>query len=105
MCSPLLSHEGQNLLEDSEIRTRKTAEMLSSNPATVDEGDLFGYGVVAKISGVQGRKPGELALVVEGVGRFRVNRFTQFRPYMECDITPLGDEGLYTVEIDVVGVG
>ena len=93
MCSPLLSHEGQQLLEDSELRTRRTIERLAEDPGRIqDEGDLFGYGCIAKISGVQGRRPGELALVVEGVRRFRVERFTQFKPYLECEITPLGEE-------------
>jgi ATP-dependent Lon protease len=93
MCSPLLSHEGQNLLEDSELRTRRTIEHLTEDASTIkDEADLFAYGVIAKVSGVQGRKPGELALVVEGVQRFRVERFTQFKPYMQCEITPLGEE-------------
>jgi ATP-dependent Lon protease len=92
LCSPLLSPEGLNLLEDSEHRVRKTAEHLANNPSGAEAKDLFGYGVIAKIAGVQGRRPGELALVVEGTRRFRVERFTQFKPYMECEVTPLGEE-------------
>ncbi|MCJ1415945.1 hypothetical protein MMC32_002280 [Xylographa parallela] len=92
LCSPLLSPEGQNLLEDAEIRVRKTAEHLATNPGRADEKDLFGYGTVAKISGVQGRRPGELALVVEGLRRFRIERFTQFKPYMEAEVVYLDDD-------------
>ena len=95
LCSPLLSPEGQNLLEDSDVRMRKTAEHLMGNPGGAGERDLFGYGVVARISGVQGRRPQELALVVEGVRRFRVERFTQFKPFIECEVMPLGEEGTY----------
>ncbi|MCJ1390688.1 hypothetical protein MMC18_003549 [Xylographa bjoerkii] len=92
LCSPLLSPEGQNLLEDAEIRVRKTAEHLAMNPGKTDEKDLFGYGTVAKISGVQGRRPGELALIVEGVRRFRIERFTQFKPYMEAEVVYLDED-------------
>ena len=97
--SPLLSPEGQNLIEDSESRVRKTAEHLALNPSGAGEKDLFGYGTVARISGVQGRRPGDLSLIVEGVRRFRVERFTQFKPYIECQITPLGEESEYLYEV------
>ncbi|MCJ1245535.1 hypothetical protein MMC30_002739 [Trapelia coarctata] len=92
LCSPLLSPEGQNLLEDAEIRVRKTAEHLATNPGKAGEKDLFAYGTVAKISGVQGRRPGDLALVVEGVRRFRIERFTQFRPYMEAEVVYIDED-------------
>ncbi|MCJ1283301.1 hypothetical protein MMC26_002629 [Xylographa opegraphella] len=92
LCSPLLSPEGQNLLEDAEIRVRKTAEHLAANPGRAGEKDLFEYGTVAKISGVQGRRPGELALVVEGLRRFRIERFTQFKPYMEAEVVYLDED-------------
>ena len=93
LCLPLLSHEGQKLLEDSEIRMRKTAEHIVADPGDGEPKDLFGYGVMAKIAGVQGRRRGELALVVQGVKRFRVERFTQFKPYLECEATCLEDDG------------
>ena len=93
LCSPLLSPEGQNLLEDAEIRIRKTAEHLATNPGKAVEKDLFTYGTVAKISGVQGRRPGDLALIVEGVRRFRIERFTQFKPYMEAEVVYLDEDG------------
>jgi ATP-dependent Lon protease len=96
LCSPLLSPEGQNLLEDAEIRVRKTAEHLISNPSKAGEKDLFAYGTVAKISGVQGRRPGDLALVVEGVRRFRIERFTQFKPYTEAEIIYIDEDGKHT---------
>lgn len=93
LCSPLLSPEGQNLLEDAEIRVRKTAEHLATNPGKAGEKDLFAYGTVAKISGIQGRRPGDLALVVEGVRRFRIERFTQFKPYMEAEVVYIDEDG------------
>ena len=93
LCSPLLSPEGQRLLEDSDTRLRKTAQRLADSPRDAKEPDLFTYGVVARVSGVQGRKANDLALVVEGLRRFRVERYTQFKPYIECEATPLGEEG------------
>ena len=94
LCSPLLSPEGQRLLEDSDARLRKTAQRLADGPDDAREPDLFAYGVVARVTGVQGRKASDLALVVEGLRRFRVERYTQFKPYIECEATPLGEEGI-----------
>ena len=93
LCSPLLSPEGQNLLEDSDMRLRKTAQHLADNLSNIKEDDLFGYGVIAKVSGARGRRPKDLALVVEGLRRFRVERYTQFNPFIECEATALGEEG------------
>lgn len=75
------------------MRVRKTAEHLATNPGKAEGKDLFAYGVVAKISGVQGRRPGDLALVVEGVRRFRLERFTQFRPFMEGEVVFVDEDG------------
>ena len=108
LCSPLLSPEGQLLLEDSEDRVRNTARRIigasssgasgdgnsKQDPGKASERDLFAYGVTAKIAGVQGRRQSDLRLVVEGLRRFRVERFTQFRPYVECEVTMLGEEGV-----------
>jgi ATP-dependent Lon protease len=92
LCSPLLSPEGQRLVEDSDDRIRKTIKSLA-NPGQINvEKDLFLYGTVAKICGLQGRKRGDWKLVVEGLRRFRVERFTQFKPYVECEVTLLGEE-------------
>jgi ATP-dependent Lon protease len=90
------------LLEDSDARVRKTAESLSNpngkveakDPSKADARDVFQYGVMAKISGVQGQRPSNLGLIVEGVRRFRIERFTQFKPYMECEVTYLDEDGM-----------
>lgn len=109
LCSPLLSPEGQSLLENSEDRVRNTARRLSSGEQAgsrveagkVNERDLFLYGVTAKIQGIQGKRQSELRLVVEGLRRFRVERFTQFKPFLECEVTVLGEEGMYLL-LDLV---
>jgi ATP-dependent Lon protease len=93
LCSPLLSPEGQKLLEDSEDRVMNTARQLADPGAVKLEKDLFVYGTTVKITGVQGRRQSELKLVVEGLQRFRVERFTQFKPYVECEVTVVQEEG------------
>ena len=52
------------------------------------------YGTVAKISGVQGRRADDLSLIVEGVRRFRIDRFTQMRPYFEAEVAYVEEEGM-----------
>ena len=107
LCSPLLSPEGQQLIESSEGRVRNTARRLSgysesgerAESGRFNERDLFVYGTTAKIAGVQGRRQSDLRLIVEGLKRFRVERFTQFKPYVECEVTVLGEEGMLLIAI------
>ncbi|MCJ1311995.1 hypothetical protein MMC25_005669 [Agyrium rufum] len=89
--SPLLSSDGQNLLGEHEHTTSVRPEVFDVDPAKADQQNLFHYGTVAKVSGVQGRQR-ELALVVEGYRRFRVERWTQFKPYLCAEVTYLDDD-------------
>ncbi len=91
--SPLLSHDGNNLIDDVEDSTRRSTETHDINPGAADKRDIFSYGTVARILGVQGRRPDDLVLVVEGITRFRVDRITQKRPFFEADVTYLDEEG------------
>lgn len=62
--------------------TSQSADHITKNasdPASAAKGDLFGYGVAAKISGVEGRGTGEFALLVEGIARVRIDNITQER--------------------------
>jgi ATP-dependent Lon protease len=63
------------------------------NPVNATKADLFGYGVAARISGVEGRGTGEFALLVEGVARVRIDKLTQERPFFEAEVTYEYDEG------------
>jgi ATP-dependent Lon protease len=56
--------------------------------------DLFGFGTLAKISGVQGRVQGGLALVVEGLARFKIAEVTQETPYFEAKVDQYHNEGM-----------
>lgn len=87
-CVPLnsqhLSSDGKRLIESGEKDKKKPA--VEVDPAQARKPDLFQYGTMARVTGVQGRRPGELMLVVEGVQRFKVEKITRERPYFEAQV-------------------
>ncbi|TKA78935.1 Lon protease 2, peroxisomal [Cryomyces minteri] len=87
--SPYLSSDGQRLIEE-EGGSKDGA--YGTDPGRAKKRDLFGFGVIAKVSGVQGRRQGELALVVEGGSRFRVEKILEERPYFEAQVTMHDEE-------------
>lgn len=91
--SPLLSPDGQRLLDNKSAINWSEPDKSDTNPGKVKKGDLFAYGTVAKISGVQGRRPGELALIVEGVRRFKIYSITQNKPYFEAEVAYVDEDG------------
>ena len=91
--SPLLRSDGQHLLDDAEPKYRRRIDDDDTNPGDADHRDLFMFGTVAKISGVQGRRADDLSLIVEGIRRFRIDRFTQMRPFFEAEVAYLEEEG------------
>ena len=91
--SPFLSPLGQKMIE-SDKQSPKPKERLDINPASASKDDLFGYGVAAKITGVEGRGTGEFALLVEGVSRVRIDNITQERPFFEAEVTYEYDDGM-----------
>lgn len=94
-CVPLnssyLSPDGRQLIEDTDKTGKQEYE---TEPAKAAAKDLFQYGTLAKVSGVQGRRRGELYLIVEGVSRFRIEKFTKERPYFEALVKVHEDEGM-----------
>ena len=90
--SPLLRSDGQQLLDDKRGKSQEQPEDDDPNPSQIDHRRLFMYGTVAKISGVQGRKAEDLALIVEGLRRFRIDRFVQMRPFFVAEIMYLEEE-------------
>ncbi|KAH0290205.1 ATP-dependent protease La [Aureobasidium namibiae CBS 147.97] len=88
--SPYLSRDGQKLLDDA--KDSNARPIAGINPAQATQDQLFSVGTLAKVSGVQGKRRGELALVVEGVSRFQVNSFVKDRPYFEADVSVHTDE-------------
>jgi len=90
--SSLLSPDGINLIDDIESSSKRSIENHDIDPGAANKKDLFSFGTVARISGVQGRRPDDLALVVEGIRRFRVDTITQKRPFFEANVTYLDEE-------------
>ncbi|KAF2179991.1 ATP-dependent protease La [Zopfia rhizophila CBS 207.26] len=92
-CVPLnsnsLSKDGRLLIEKGKKNGKVVFE---SDPVAATKKDLFGYGCVAKVSGVQGRRQGELALVVEGLERVEVVNVLQERPYFEGELRTAQEE-------------
>jgi ATP-dependent Lon protease len=94
--SSLLNNYGQRLLTQNDKKA-KSQERLDLNPSSATKEDLFGFGTAAKISAVEGRGTGEIALLVEGVCRLRVEDVTQERPFFEADVTYEYDEGMLQI--------
>lgn len=96
--SPYLSPDGKELLEDAAKSDRQDYEI---QPSQAKEKDLFRYGTLAKVSGVQGRRKGELALLVEGVSRFTLDKVVREKPYIEANITTHEEEAIYESDADI----
>lgn len=62
--------------------------------ASIGKGDLFGYGTLAKITGVQGTRS-EMILIVQGVSRFKINRVTKVQPFFEAKVTHFDQNGMW----------
>lgn len=84
--SPYLSPDGKRLIEDADTQDSK-AQPTTPNPGDARKPDLFQYGTIARVTGVQGRSPSELTLVVEGTSRFKVEKVISERPYFEAKVT------------------
>lgn len=93
--SPLLNKNGQNLISQDEqaARGQDGTSRTIIDPETATKDDLFRYATAAKISGFEGRGTGELALLVEGAARVRIEKFTQEKPFFEAEVTYLVDPG------------
>jgi ATP-dependent Lon protease len=93
-CVPLnsnqLAKDGKLLIEEGK-KGNKT--VFESDPVNATKKDIFGYGCVAKVSGVQGRRQGELSLVVEGLERVEVVNVVQERPYFEGELRSVDEHG------------
>ena len=65
---------------------------MEINPGKATKEDLFAYGTLAKIIGVQGNTASEPYLLVEGVQRFRIDKVKQEKPFLEADVTFYEDD-------------
>jgi len=85
-------------------QSAKPKEQPDRNSSVASKEDLFGYGVAAKISGVEGRGTGEFALIVEGIARIRIDKYTQERPFFEAEVTYLYDDAISAEDVAIQGL-
>ncbi|KAI4205733.1 MAG: hypothetical protein LQ350_000230 [Teloschistes chrysophthalmus] len=83
LASPLLSPDGQQLIE-GQGRPRTELDDDFNAPGDFKREDLFSYGTMARISGVQGRRSDDVTLVVEGLRRFKISKITKEKPFLEA---------------------
>lgn len=93
-CVPLrstyLSPDGKELLDSKDKESASEADADGVEPGKARKDELFRYGTLAKIVGVQGTN--EPYVQVEGVQRFRIDKITHERPYFEAEVTFFEDE-------------
>ena len=82
--SPYLSADGKQLIDDG--GPKDATAPAQTDPAQARKPDLFMYGTMARVTGVQGRRAGELTLVVEGASRFKIEKIVRERPYFEARV-------------------
>ncbi|KAI9847777.1 MAG: hypothetical protein M1838_000776 [Thelocarpon superellum] len=102
--SSLLSPDGQNLITESSDKPSISGDSTPVDAAHATAHDLFRYGAVAKISGVEGKGTGEVALLVEGIGRFHIDKFTRETPFFEAVVSDLADSVIEASDITSQGL-
>jgi ATP-dependent Lon protease len=91
LASPLLSPDGKLLIEDgnshSDVSWSEDVDL-----ARVTGSELFGFGTVARITGIEGKGTGDFALLVRGVARARLEKSHRQQPYLEGKVQYHRDE-------------
>ncbi|PHH72086.1 hypothetical protein CDD80_4772 [Ophiocordyceps camponoti-rufipedis] len=87
--SPLVGPTGQLLISNGDELDGARFQHIET--AGADGQDLFGFGVAARIVGIDGRGSGEFALRVEGKSRIRVDSITSEKPFFEAKVTYFPD--------------
>jgi ATP-dependent Lon protease len=90
LASPFLGPNGQFLIQDGEKGVSPGRGDVDPTKAT--KADLFGWGVAAKITGVEGRGTGEFTLLVEGVLRVQLEKVYREKPYLEGKVVYYQEE-------------
>lgn len=85
LCSSQLGRHGALLIEEGKNEKQGKA-VFESDPVNATKKDIFGYGCIAKVSGVQGVRQGDLSLIVEGLERVEIVDVLQERPYFEGEL-------------------
>ncbi|KAG5945578.1 hypothetical protein E4U53_006691 [Claviceps sorghi] len=90
LSSPFVGPTGQLLLNSGE--EVDTSQVDEVNPGNASRADVFGFGVAARIVGIDGRGGGEFALRVEGTSRIRVDNIVRERPFFQAKVAYFTDE-------------
>lgn len=84
--SPFLSRDGQQLIEGDNSDESQKEDYDSIDAGQARKDDLFRYGTVGKVIGVQRRAYSEPFLLVQGTQRFTIKKILRDRPYFEAEI-------------------
>ena len=87
--SPHLSIDGKKLLQEPTKQERTPPE---PDVTRATKQDLFEFGCVARISGIRGGRRGDVALVVDGLHRCKLEKVTSESPYFEAQVREFRDE-------------
>ncbi|KAJ9604397.1 hypothetical protein H2200_011231 [Cladophialophora chaetospira] len=90
--SPFLSPDGKGLLDSAAKESSRDEDSSDIDPGKAKKKDLYGYGTLAKIIGVQGNSNADPYLLVEGVQRFKIDKIRHERPHFEAEVTFYEDE-------------
>ncbi|KAJ5159974.1 Lon protease peroxisomal [Penicillium canariense] len=86
LSSQFLSRDGQQLLEGDESDDDRREEYDAIDAGQARKDDLFRYGTVGKVIGVQRRAYAEPFLLVQGAQRFTVKKIIKDRPFFEAEV-------------------
>lgn len=92
--SPYLSKDGQNLIDDGSLDEAKKEEYEDVEAGQARKEDLFHYGTVGRVIGIQRRVYSEPSLLVQGVQRFSVERWLKERPFFEAEVVLHEEKGM-----------
>ena len=92
LASPLLNKLGKDLLDSSSAESKQKQDTVEIAPSKANKDDIFGYGTLGKIIGVQGHPNADPYLLLEGVQRFRIDKITHEKPYFEAEVTFFEDD-------------
>ncbi|RMZ87199.1 hypothetical protein DV736_g5576, partial [Chaetothyriales sp. CBS 134916] len=83
---PVSGRADVSLILSSAFQRTRSRTVSTNIPIGCKE-DLFTFGTLAKIAGVQAAPGHEAYLIVEGLQRFRIDKVVHERPYFEAEVT------------------
>lgn len=86
LSSPFLSRDGQHLLEGVDSDKERKADWDTIDAGQARKDDLYRFGTVGKVIGVQRRSYAEPFLLVQGSQRFTVKKVIKDRPFFEAEV-------------------